>query len=380
MKKCKYVWLYGSPDDYLTLRERFNHLASQGWELKKTTDGRHFFGIFLPTKRTELRYDVEPRTFCSEEELEAMVALRAAQGWEAICTINDVNIYCSMPCRTPECAENIKENNRHAAFLNGLQSVLFLLSAAFSALWNRWHPVWYLDHLSAFLHLTWIPVTVCALCLVFWGIFRGFRPALQPSKSVFYVLRCGMLGLIRIWWLILPVAIVFALLPLPWAVGVLAGEIIFCLLFRFYGILAPGCVLLLTLLLSILLPSQQLSSLNGMAWRNLHPDIVTAETLALSPQDFIVAEYEKQGSFLVQRASYSEKWKELRIESKKYSCVTLGLADQVEGDLRDELPNYTIVRNGKEIAALWVSESLTQEQLTQAAQTLLNPLRLKTQS
>lgn len=362
--KTQYHWLFYSPTDYTALRRRLNELAEQGLELVKPADGTCYVGRFRPTDRAELRYDVEPRAFCTQEELQRMVDLRAAQGWEPVCTINGVNIYTSMPCHKADFLEDRRETQRRLRPLMLHQLLLCLLPLCFCLPWDLAHNLWYLDYFSLFIHLFGPIVSGAAVLVLSSMLLRLEGPAAVFLQTLF-------LTLLRLWWLCLPISIVLALLPLRWALGVFLGGIVLRTLLRGNAALFSGLILLFALLVHLLLPAQEMSSLNGMSWRNGRSDIVTAELLERSPEQFISAEYQKTGTLLVRESSYSEKWTDLRIESRLYTCLTDSLAQKVEFTVRQEHPSYTVVSSGKSVLAVWVSEDLSDRELDALAQRII---------
>lgn len=80
------------------LRHRLEELAARGWELE-SCDG-WLTGRFVPTHRTELRYDVVPaRPFRTAGEAQAQVRRRRSAGWQAVDTLWGLDIYKSLPCQ-----------------------------------------------------------------------------------------------------------------------------------------------------------------------------------------------------------------------------------------------------------------------------------------
>lgn len=367
MKERKTVWLYSLSGDYLAVRERLNALAAEGWEMDKPADGRCLVGRFQRTRRKELCYDVEiAPIFSSQGELQRTVDLRAAEGWEAVCTINGMNIYCSMPCRDPQTAEQAQDAIRRWRGRGGAFLLFLLLGLCLSLGAERLCKPWYGNNISAFFHLSLLPLCMISLLMGIWVGVSMIKPVQKTEKTLFFHIRCGFLALLSLWWLMLAASILLTLLPVTWAAGVALGGVVLHLLLRLPGKLSAGCTLLLAFLLSLLLPMQQLASVNGTVWREQRSDIVTAERLHYQPEGLIAADYEKTGSLLVQCASYSEKWRELRVESRTFTCLTEALARQVEQDLAQALPSYTVVRSGRVVIAVWTSDGVTAEQAAQA--------------
>lgn len=364
MKNTKYCWLYYSPADYPFLRTKLNSLAEQGYELAKPADGTCYLGKFQPTDRSELRYDVEPRAFCTAEELQMMVELRAAQGWEPICTVNGMNIYSSMPCHQVSTFESKEEEKRRLRPLLLPQLFLCLASVCFPFLWDIFHDVWYLDYFTLFIHL-FGPLAAAS------GLFVILSTLLHFKHPINIRLRTIALTLVRLWWMLLPISIVLTLVPIPWAAGVLFGGVLLWLLFRVNALSFAGCVLFFSLVIHSLLPTEGFSSDSGMAWQNTLSDIVTAEQLDQNPTDFLSAEYHKTGTFLTYQSTYSEKWSDLRIESIHYTCLTEALARGVEADLHEHYPSYTVSREKNVVLALWTSADIDTEQLSSISQSIL---------
>lgn len=368
MKNTKYAWIYSPSGDELALREYLNCLASEGWELEAPNGNGIicYLAKFRRTSRSELRYDVEPRGFCTEEELQAKVELRAAEGWEPVCTMNGVNIYSSMPCRSPQFSDSWCDNGKSSSVFLGISILAYLLSSAFAVLWNHLHPVWYLSHLDAYLHLTVIPFAVVSISLAVWSLLRFVHSAEQPAQPKLFTLRRIMLGSLVLWRWLLICSILFTFLPLLWALGVILGVILLHLLLQFDELLCTGCALLLTIVLVAAMPVQDASNISGLPWRSSGTNILTAEQLNLAEGALIYADMEENGSFLVQCVSYSEKREGIRIESRVYTCLTERLTKQVEADLRERFPSYTVYRSGRKTAAVWTSASLTAEEIEKA--------------
>lgn len=362
MKMSRYCWLFAPSGDYLSIQKQLNRMAENGWELEEPRDGRCYWGKFIPTNRKELRYDVEPaKLFATAAELEETVMLRRADGWEPICTINGMNVYASMPCREPK--EKPAEQKSQGWINYGWTLLPLLLAAAVVLLGGLWPEPWYLSNLTAFLHFTRPAVLISAVYLTVWSIFRTISPTEKPTAGWLFALRCILFTLICLWWLLLPISVMTALLPLLYTVGVLLGGLVLFLLIRCPSGIVFGGMLAVSILLCVILPERSYSNLGGMAWREQKTDLITAEQLGLEQEQFISANYTEKGSWLVRQVSYSEKWKEVRVESRISTCRTEALAKQVEADLREKLPSYTVLRKDRQVAAVWTSAGLSPAEL-----------------
>jgi hypothetical protein len=361
MKETCYKWIFTAPVDGAGLKARFNRLAEQGWELDHQGDGTFFFARFKRTSRKELRYDVAlTPQFRTVEELNELAEHRRDSGWEPIGTINGLDVFVSMPCQEPE---NINDSvyDRKCLLSRGVLGILLpLLSVLFCAFVSG-QKSWYLSNLDALGKIFLPPMAVCSVIWVIWYLFRCVRPAKTPPPSLFLWGRSALVCGLFLFWLLIPVSIVFDLLSVGWALGLLlAGAAIWLVSRRIEKGIAPlllviGCVLLGSLGLNHILPDSQLYDTGSSSWRSSLTELIHAEDLGLEDMTLLSAEYDKSGSLLVTKTSCTEEWDGFELVCERYSCLTRGLAEEVSRDLQGR---FLVVQEGRDVLALRTSQEI----------------------
>lgn len=358
MKKVQYQWFFFCPDDILAVEERLNALAKKGWELKKGQDGWHMLARFQRTERTELCYSVERAPLLRDaEEIAQEVERHEKHGWEAVGTVNGMDIYASSPCQAAE--KLLRKKVNYTMEIVAL-AVICVASVTLCGELPRFMDVWYLGNLSAYLTLSFAPVSYGWRVWILSRLLRGrVKTVRMWISSLLMVLFCA-------WTLLLPICVLLDWLPVMWACGVIITAIIalstmyFALKQRGKSLVALvlGLTLVTSLALKTVRPVQERYSVGSAPWRSSLTDVVTAEALDRTTGDFVSAEYSKQGSILVQRTAYSERWKELRLEYESYHCFTKTLAKLVEQDVKAQHPSWTITTENNTVRCLWVSEPI----------------------
>ncbi len=379
LKNSRLKWIFLPTGDYLALRRRLNRLAEQGWELAEKGDGNCFFARFRPTERTELRYDTEVAPLLRDEnQLRETVERRERLGWSPVGTVNGVDVYVSQPCRCPEPEDEPTENRRRWRARGVLSLVTVVLAALLTWQWCLFADPWYLGNAAALLYLSRFPLLAGGVLWAAWVLLRQLTPWKGEPRATLAWVRSGLQVGFYLWAVLLLAALVLDQLPLPWACGVLAVALVILLLGRrgwrkwtgFAGqsllALVVGCTLLVAQLLPLVLPNSQRYSEGSASWRGSLTDVVRAEDLGLDELAFVSAEYDKDGSLLVFRSTYREEWEELRLNCQCDRCLTVGLASQAAEEIRAAHPDAVVVIQGRQVAALWASETLD-EAATQAA-------------
>ena len=106
LKQQKRIWFSFLSPDSPGVECYLNRLAEQGWALPELTDCRTFSLIMEPTTRNDLRYCIITRKAGrSDGEILETVSYMRELGWEPVATVNQFDIYESMPCREVETPE-----------------------------------------------------------------------------------------------------------------------------------------------------------------------------------------------------------------------------------------------------------------------------------
>ncbi|MBQ8935605.1 MAG: DUF2812 domain-containing protein [Oscillospiraceae bacterium] len=405
MKESKNRFLAFSFGDYEGLRVYLDRQAAQGWELV----GRSGWltGKFVPTNRTELRYDVVPAQLRrSQETLQAEVETRRAAGWEPVDTVWGMDIYKSLPCQLPELFREGKDRSKFksifldwliwsAAFIAVTLAALFVawclclmsLSGGLSrGIWIDLTHNWYLSDSRTALCLLLPLLGVLALLWLGWLAFcllrrRGdHRPGRQGMLFVRGILQLIAIGaaallLVVLWvdaiprlWLRVTLVLCFAAVPLV-AHLIGRGD-------RRRRILALGTGLFACFAAAMVLswtvqPIFYYTPTQGNSWRTQleHAPILRAEDLGLNVEGQAVsASYRVDGSLLVTRKNYAEYWNGSqypehwndghRVEVTEYTCRLPWVADLLLSDLVPELSSDDLPvidgRNG--VYQLWYRE------------------------
>ncbi|MCD8188801.1 MAG: hypothetical protein LUD78_01015 [Clostridiales bacterium] len=384
LKNSRLKWIFLPSGDYLALRRRLDRLAEQGWELAEAGDGSCFFARFQPTERTELRYDTEVAPLLRDEnQLRETVERRERLGWSPVGTVNGVDVYVSQPCRYPEQENEPAENRRHWRARGVLSLVTAVLAALLAGRWSWFTDPWYLGNTAALLYLSRVPLLVGGVLWTAWVLLRQLTPWNREPRAILAWMRSALQAGFCLWAVLLLTALVLDRLPPAWACGVLAVALLVLLLGRrgwrkrtgFAGqsllALVVGCTLLVSQLLPMALPDSQRYSAGSASWRGSLTDVVRAEDLGLDDLAFISAEYDKDGSLLVSRSTYREEWEELRLSCQYDRCLTAALADQVAEEIRAAHPDAVILVQGRQVAALWSSETLDEAAVQAALEALL---------
>lgn len=342
-------WILTAVGDSLGLEQRLNQLAREGLELLPSGDGFTVLGEFQPTNRAELQYFVETAPlFRSEAELRKIVELRADEGWEAVGTLNGLDVYSSSPLRFPEppkrCPRRAKELLSAAGVLLSLLLSVLVPGAR-----------WYLSNVELFLHLSFYLLLPLGAMWIIWRLARLAVPGGSASPAALVLLRGGLSLLWRLWWILLCASVILTLLPLHWAMMVLLFGLILRLLpgvqtgedghvtwsARVSPLWRAAC-LGLALLMAIGLNRMRVTALirefrvGSAAWTGA-PTIQLSDVMD-KPGEILSSEHRKQGSLLVEWESWSESSEEQRIECELYTCHLPGLRTLLMGRWLSHLP------------------------------------------
>lgn len=258
-------------------------MASDGWELDWDGDGNTLLAGFSRTERRELVYDTEPAPLLRDAgQLEATVELRRQAGWEAVGTINGVDIYRAMPCRTPQVVESLTDRRWLPGGL--LTLTVFAAGVLLCWSWQRFGGQWYSSDLSAFLYLSRFLYTAAAVYWGLWTLLHVIRPAQKPPQAAWFWLRSVLLAGNCLWWILILASLVLTLLPTRWALGLLVVSIMAAVLlwvcqWKLSRVLLAGCILLVALILRQVLPDTHFYSEGSAAWRGSLSGMVQGETL-----------------------------------------------------------------------------------------------------
>ncbi|MCD7733770.1 MAG: DUF2812 domain-containing protein [Clostridiales bacterium] len=346
--------------DYEGVRRYLDGLAQKGWSLTRRTG--LFCGLFEPTRRTELIYDVvpaDPRR--TDADLKAQVRQRREDGWEPVDTLWGMDIYRSLPCEGPE-VRRTGEDYRHwrdvfrnwllwsGAFLLVTAAALGVLAWYFGLSWSQITQQWYLSDSRTMLCLFLPLAGVLALAWLGWLLWCLLRRCRlhAPSGGLAMGLRCFLqifavflvaALLIVLWvsqiprlWIRVVITLCFFAMPLLSAlVGredrqrrllVLGGGILVCFL--------------AAMVLGWTVPEISLNTVSdGSGWRSDSScSCLLREELEEVPDgETVTAYYDQTASLLVRQERYSESWSDgTVIEVTVYTCAP-GLAGVVLDDL-----------------------------------------------
>lgn len=350
---CK--WIYTAAGDAAGLSRRLNQLAARGWELEPESDGTAWFGRFRKTARTELRYDAVTAPLLRERgELERQVEKRRQNGWEPVGTINGIDVYASRPCSAAQPMQTGRKRDsvgRGVLFL-AVTAALFLFGGAVTGAER-----WYLSNLGVVYALCRVVLPLVATGTVLWllALLAGKEGQIPTAGSVLLSLgKCAVqllagsaaaaLALDRLtgW---LEALLLFAL----------TAAVVFTMLRRFGGVeripkrLCAGTLLVMlwaALVLEPWLPAGEVQTAAGGSIARNVSDVVSAEELSLEVSELEFAEYQADGSLLVRRVNYTERWKEGWYSCVVCRCALPQLAAQVEKDCRREYPEGKVQREG----------------------------------
>ncbi len=352
MRDTKFSWFLFSALDAAAVEQRLNAYADRGWQLNESEDCHCAFVKLKRTERKDLRYCVLPaRPGRSTEELHATIQHQRDCGWEALATINGLDIYQSIPCYEVTYEEQRHQPSRQA-LLKPLFPVILGACALALALWLLYEPMWYLSYLSTLLHNTYLPAAVGAvlwlICLV--GKAVSSEKGCVPLMWV----RSGLALLAYLWvWVLIGMLLLDALPAIyAWMVFVLAtAAVIACQVRlsrgnRLLCVNVISWIVLGSIFIGVAAPrfvSKQGRDISVLSLAQFDMETGTRE----------YTEYESYGSFLVSVAEYGEVWSEdAYLSSEIYLCRTSGLAEQVAADL--------LARQGVATGdSLWYSEDGT---------------------
>lgn len=395
--------------DYEGVRAYLNRRAAQGWAL--TGRGGLFTARFEATRRTELCYDVvpaDPRR--TPQQLQQQVQSREARGWSPVATLWGMDVYQSLPCRTPT-PERSPEDYRHwwklfrewlmwsLAFLAVTVLALAALTQLFSFNWADLTEQWYLSDSRGMLALALPLGAGLALAWVIWLIYCLLTrcKAHKPCPTGLLLVRGGLqalaltlvgLTLAVLWldqvprlWMRLGLGALL-LLALVVAPILSQGDL------RRQTLLLGGSLfacLLLTMVLSwTVAPVEFDTYAQGEGWRqSAQLSLLRGEDLGLDTEDETVnAAYQEEQALLVTQQRYHEHWSHgLTLEVTVYRCHLPGLAALVWADLvppAAETEGELAVLSGEGRSQLWYREGnrvyhlsgtvdWTQEELQDAA-------------
>lgn len=370
--------------DYEGVRAYLNRRAAQGWAFAGR--GGLLTARFEATQRTELCYDVvpaDPRR--TPQQLQEQVQHREAQGWEAVDTLWGMDIYRSLPCRTPA-PERSPEEYAHwrrltgewlgwsLAFLAVTVLALAVLGRVFSFTWADLTQQWYLSDSRSVLTLALPLLGALALAWLGWlGYGLAFRcKPHKPCAPGFLYLRGGLLvlGLVLVG---LTLGVLWLdQIPRLWMRLALGGLLLLAL--GVGPLLAQGnlkrqtlilggslfAFLLLAMVLSWTVSPVELDTVTqGESWRqSAQLPLLRGEDLGLATQEETVnAVYEEEQALLVTQQHYYEHWSHgLVLEVTVYRCHLPGLAALVWQDVLPpaaETEEALAVLSGEGRSQLW---------------------------
>ena len=372
MKESKNRFLAFSFGDYEGLRVYLDRQAAQGWEFA----GRSGWltGKFVPTNRTELRYDVVPAPpRRSPETLETEVETRRAAGWEPVDTVWGMDIYKSMPCQSPELFRGEKDRGRFksifldwliwsAAFFAVTAGVLLFAGRRAGVSWEQIAYRWYLSDVRTILCVVLPLLGGLAILWLGWLLLCFLRESQShwPAKRGIMYLRGGLqvlavsaaaLLIAVVWvkeisrvWIRLALLVCFCLTPM---VARLIGRENSRKRILTFGSGVFACFLAAMLLGWTVQPVSYDTAVQGSGWRTADSalPILRAEDLELDTEgQEVSAWYEEGGSALVQERHYTEIWTGGYLDAQVYTCHVPLLrevlfTDLLPADLRiDDLP------------------------------------------
>lgn len=355
MKAKTKIFFFAFPfGDYEGVRQELNRRAAQGWAFTRR------FGLitaqFQATTRKELRYDVVPAPPArSQEALAQEVQRRESQGWAPVDTLWGMDVYQSMPCRSPEPSRTVDDYKRwqalfRSALLWGLAffavtlASLALVGRLFRLDWFTLSRQWYLSDSRGILCLALPLGAALALLWLGWLIFcllRRGRPH-KPCGRGMLLLRGGGQALALGLLLVTLTVLWTDQIPRLWVrLALWAGLALVLLLAPVLskgdrqrqtfvlGCGVFGCLLLSMLLGWILSPIRLDTGSQGTGWRqDASLPILQAEVLGLEADDSQVsASYRCSQSLLVQKETYYETWPDgLSLEITIYRCTLPGFS------------------------------------------------------
>ena len=337
LKPQKRIWFSFLSPDSPGVERYLNRLAEQGWALPELTDCRTFSLIMEPTTRNDLRYCIiTGKAGRSDGEILETVSRMRELGWEPVATVNQFDIYESMPCREVETPE------RHGTWVELFRPLGgWLLLAALSVLLVQFARTqgisvltdWFLSNTGVFLHYFGAFYAAIGLYLLLWSIICCARRNRKASATGWVLFRGLFPALAVLWTILLTAAIMTDLVSHPayslLLIGLVVGAAVW--LYRAFRMetpekLIPGlsAVLAIGLLLSLALhqafPPESRAEMGRCGWRTSLTEVVRGEALGLDDSPVQAVSYERNGSWFVVRTGYWEDREEVRLSSAVYHC------------------------------------------------------------
>lgn len=355
MKQQKRILFSFLSPDSAGVQDYLNRLAQQGWELSELSDCRTFSLTLEHSRRTDLRYFVTTRKpgRTDGEIMETVTRMREL-GWEPMATVNQFDLYESMPCREAELPEQRRNWLDLLRSLGGwlFCTVLSLLFIMFT--WAQGVPVleeWFLSNTGVLLHIFGVFYLVLSLYLLIWLVFCAIRrERFKPARKGWLLFRGLYPPLATLWSLLLTASVITDLISHPGY-----GILVFVLMIgsavlgyrRFHaatpekllpclsGILA--ICLLLSLALHQVFPPESRAEMGTCGWRTSLSEVVRGEELGLDDSPVQAVSYERTGSWFVERTAYWEDRGEDSLSSTVYRCKSGWLMGVVQRHLlKDE--------------------------------------------
>ena len=338
MKQQKRILFSFLSPDSAGVQDYLNRLAQQGWELSELSDCRTFSLTLEHSRRTDLRYFVTTRKpgRTDGEIMETVTRMREL-GWEPMATVNQFDLYESMPCREVELPEQRRNWLDLLRSLGGwlFCTVLSLLLIMFA--WTQGVPVrseWFLSNTGILLHLLGALYLVLSLYLLLWLALCGIRRERSTAPGTGWITLRGLYPLLAaLWTLLLTAAIITDLVnnlayglaltallvgSMVWVYRIVHVEMPEKLLPCLSGILA--ICLLLSLALHQVFPPESRAEMGTCGWRTSLSEVVRGEELGLDDSPVQAVSYERTGSWFVERTAYWEDRGEDSLSSTVYRC------------------------------------------------------------
>ena len=400
MKESKNRFLAFSFGDYEGVRACLDALAAEGWEL--TGRSGWLTGRFVPTRRTELRYDVvpaDPRR--GQEAMEAEVETRRGLGWEPVDTVWGMDIYKSLPCQLPELPRSEADCRKFrrvflhwliwsAAFLAVTAAALFFVGDRTGMNREQLAYRWYLSDSKTVLCIALPFLGGMAVLWLVWLIFCLLRRSKihRPSHQGMLYLRGGLQVLVIAVTALLPVTLWLNAIPRAW----LRLVLLICfylspLLSGFIGrengrkrLLTLGSGVFACFLAAMILgwtvqPVRYDTALQGSSCRAEDSSLPVLRAEDLEPdseRQEVSAWYEEGGSLLVKEQHYTELWDDGYIDVQVYTCHVPLLADTLMDDFTVQNgESQLLFREGNRIYSVSGMADWSDRAVRQAAQSVL---------